>query len=151
MVEEMTAEDFTSRLPRDAFCLHCGVAFCADVCSHRDHRGQGPPRDAVVRVEERGGRRCARCTGTEWWTSHMDVALGDPAHVGEDDQGRYYELRPVLRAKPVCMRGGVGASHHALLRPLRPNPTLETDERRHRTAGRPQASSAAKQLRQRIN
>ncbi|CAO2203046.1 unnamed protein product [Urochloa humidicola] len=79
MVEEMAAEDFTSRLPRDAFCLYCGKSFSAAVCSHHDdHRAEGLP-DAVIRVEERGGRRCVRCAGTEWWTSHLDVVLDSSA------------------------------------------------------------------------
>ncbi|CAO2207723.1 unnamed protein product [Urochloa humidicola] len=140
MVEEMAAEDFTSRLPRDAFCLYCGKSFSAAVCSHHDdHRAEGLP-DAVIRVEERGGRRCVRCAGTEWWTSHLDVVLGDPVHVGEDDQGRYYELLPVLRTDPgTCMRCGVALQwhlgthcsslcHQAWLR--------ETDERRRRREAR---------------
>ncbi|CAO2174184.1 unnamed protein product [Urochloa humidicola] len=112
MVEEMAAEDFTSRLPRDAFCLHCGKSFCAAVCSHHEHSAEGLP-DAVIRIEEHGGRHCVRCAGTEWWTSHLDVVLGDPVHVGEDDQDRYYELLPVLRTKPgTCMHCGVALQWH---------------------------------------
>jgi predicted nucleic acid-binding Zn ribbon protein len=106
IAEEIAAEDYTSRLARDAFCLHCGRAFCAGVCSHHDHRSEGLP-DAVVRVEERGGRHCVRCEGTEWWTALMDGALGDPVHVGEDERGQYYELLPVVRFEHGnCLRCG---------------------------------------------
>ncbi|RLN23050.1 hypothetical protein C2845_PM07G04870 [Panicum miliaceum] len=106
IAEEIAAEDYTSRLARDAFCLHCGVAFSAGDCSHHDHRAEGLP-DAVVRVEERGGRPCVRCAGTEWWTAHMDVALGDPVHAGEDERGQYYELLPVVRFEHGnCLRCG---------------------------------------------
>ncbi|WVZ72342.1 hypothetical protein U9M48_020817 [Paspalum notatum var. saurae] len=109
MVEEMVKRDYTARLVRDAFCLYCAKSFCADVCSHHDHhRRLGLPGDAVLRVEQRGGRPCVRCTGTEWWTSHMDMALGDPVHEGVDEQGRYYELLPVLRRQPgTCMQCGI--------------------------------------------
>ena len=38
----------------------------------------------------------------------MDVALGDPVHVGVDEQGQYYELLPLLRLKPgTCKRCGL--------------------------------------------
>ncbi|WVZ72335.1 hypothetical protein U9M48_020811 [Paspalum notatum var. saurae] len=97
MVEEMVKRDYTSRLVRDAFCLYCAKSFCTDVCSHHDHhRRLDLPGDVVLRLERRRGRPCVRCTGTEWWTSHMDMALGDPVHKGVDDQGRYYELLPLL-------------------------------------------------------
>ncbi|RLM93705.1 hypothetical protein C2845_PM08G08250 [Panicum miliaceum] len=88
------------------FCLHCGAAFGAGPCSYHDHRAEGLP-GAVVRVEERGGRPCLRCAGTEWWAPHMDVALGDPVHAGEDERGRYYELLPVVRFEHgSCLRCG---------------------------------------------
>ncbi|CAL4977130.1 unnamed protein product [Urochloa decumbens] len=110
IAEEIAAEDYTSRLARDAFCLHCGRAFCAAVCDHHhDRSGEGiPAGGAVLRVvEERGGRICVRCEGTEWWAPHMDVALGDPVHVGEDERGQYYELLPVLRfERGSCLRCG---------------------------------------------
>ncbi|CAN6238135.1 unnamed protein product [Urochloa humidicola] len=97
MVEEMmSAADYTSRLARDAFCLHCGKAFCSDLCSHHDHSRRGLP-DAVVRVEERGGgRHCVRCTGAEWWwTSHI---YGCGSRRPGPRWGR--RARPVLRAAP---------------------------------------------------
>ncbi|KAL6627617.1 hypothetical protein ACP70R_031343 [Stipagrostis hirtigluma subsp. patula] len=106
--EMAAAADYTSRLARDAFCLHCARAFRADACSHHDHRREGLP-DAVVRVEERGGRLCVRCTGAEWWAPHLDVALGDPVHAGEDEQGRCYELLPVLRYEPGTCQGCAAA------------------------------------------
>lgn len=105
----MATKDFTSPILRDAFCLHCGKAFCSDVCAPSHHNSEGLP-DAVIRIVRHGGRHCVRCTGTEWWTEFMDGVLGDPVHVGEDEQGRYYELLPVLRCGPgeycnnVCMR-----------------------------------------------
>ncbi|KAJ1282552.1 hypothetical protein BS78_03G061200 [Paspalum vaginatum] len=94
MVEAMVKRDHTSRLVRDAFCLYCTKSFCTDVSSHHDHPRAGLPGDAVLRVEQRSGRPCVRCTGTEWWTSHMDMALGDPVHDGVSEQERYYELLP---------------------------------------------------------
>ncbi|KAF0920841.1 hypothetical protein E2562_037307 [Oryza meyeriana var. granulata] len=96
----MAAQDYTSRLPRDRFCVPCGASFRADLCSHHDvltdvTTGEPLP-DAVLRIEEHGGQHGVRCTGSEWWMDLMGVVLGDLVLTGVDEEGRYYELLPVL-------------------------------------------------------
>ncbi|XBI16806.1 hypothetical protein VPH35_058997 [Triticum aestivum] len=101
----MRAQDYTSPLPRDAFCIHCSKSFRADVCAH--HGDHARLRDCVLRIQKRGWRTCVRCAGDEWWVPHIGVALGDPVLV--DEQGRY-ELLPVLtRVRRPCVECGVGA------------------------------------------
>uniref|UniRef100_A0A0D9Y638 Uncharacterized protein n=1 Tax=Oryza glumipatula TaxID=40148 RepID=A0A0D9Y638_9ORYZ len=109
----MAAQDYTSRLPRDAFCLPCGSSFRADLCSHHDAHADAatgePLADAVLRgIEEHGdGWHCVRCTGSEWWADLMGVVLGDPVLTGVDEEGAYYELLPVLKAtESNCLRCG---------------------------------------------
>jgi hypothetical protein len=110
----MAAQDYTSRLPRDAFCLSCGASFRADLCphhgAHADAATGEPLADAVLRgIEEHGGggRHCVRCTGSEWWADLMGVVLGDPVLTGVDEEGAYYELLPVLKAtESKCLRCG---------------------------------------------
>ncbi|KAK3160019.1 hypothetical protein QOZ80_1BG0054220 [Eleusine coracana subsp. coracana] len=110
-----------------AYCSHCcffhhvhlnttrsawtPTAFCTAVCSHHNHVRAGLP-DAVVRVVKHNGRHRVRCTGTEWWTEHMDCVLADPVYVGEDERGRYYELLPVLRCGSGKYCDNVCVHHH---------------------------------------
>ncbi|KAF0931465.1 hypothetical protein E2562_004588 [Oryza meyeriana var. granulata] len=67
----------------------------------REYPGQGTrartgTRVPTVRVEEHGEQHCVRCTVSEWWMDLIGVALGDLVLTGVDEEGRYYELLPVL-------------------------------------------------------
>uniref|UniRef100_A0A0E0BZS7 Uncharacterized protein n=1 Tax=Oryza meridionalis TaxID=40149 RepID=A0A0E0BZS7_9ORYZ len=83
----IVSHDYATRLPRDAYCASCQVAFCAASCHHHyDHHRNGDDDlvpDSVLQIEKGGGR-----------------VLGDPMHEGEDDSGEYYELLPILMRPP---------------------------------------------------
>uniref|UniRef100_A0A0E0JF12 Uncharacterized protein n=1 Tax=Oryza punctata TaxID=4537 RepID=A0A0E0JF12_ORYPU len=107
----LAAQDYATRLPWDSFCLLCSTAFAAAACPdhHRHHHPRSP--DAVLRVEQRGGRHCVRCTGSEWWFPYVEQVLDDPVEDDGDEQ-----LLPVLTTRPgTCKQCGDTYIGHAIL------------------------------------
>lgn len=135
-------EDYVTPLPRDAFCVQCQTAFCTGVCPHH-HARCGP--DAIVRIEERDGQHCVRCTGSELWFPYMESILGDP--VGDDEQGEHL-LLPVLRRTPgTCVQCGGQVSNSLSSHcsaPCAANHHREVVQRRERREARRAARELAK-------
>ncbi|KQK03608.1 hypothetical protein BRADI_2g08856v3 [Brachypodium distachyon] len=107
----IVSKDYATRLPRDAFCLRCRAAFSAASCPDHHRRRHGPDLpDAVLRIEERGGRHCVRCTGSEWWFPYVEMILDHPL---EEDGDGEHQLLPVLTAKPgtACSAATSASSH----------------------------------------
>uniref|UniRef100_A0A0D3ELH9 Uncharacterized protein n=1 Tax=Oryza barthii TaxID=65489 RepID=A0A0D3ELH9_9ORYZ len=75
LMDLVANNDYVTRHPRDSFCLRCGEAFSAAICSH--HHFDCCPA-AVVRIEGEAAARGVRCTGYEWWFPYLESILGDP-------------------------------------------------------------------------
>jgi hypothetical protein len=76
----------------------CKKIFCSGACPHHGHDMCGP--GAVLRIEERHGKYCVRCTGSEPWFPYMESILGVPVGEHVDQHGKYQLLLPVLRRAP---------------------------------------------------
>jgi hypothetical protein len=62
---------------------------------------------AVLRIEQRDGRYCVRCTDSEPWFPYMEGILGDPVGEDVDRHGKYQLLLPVIRRAPGrCVQCG---------------------------------------------
>uniref|UniRef100_A0A0D9UZ37 Uncharacterized protein n=1 Tax=Leersia perrieri TaxID=77586 RepID=A0A0D9UZ37_9ORYZ len=89
MDDTIAKRNYTTRFPRDSFCVTCGASFRTGLCSHHDVHivATGEPlNDAVLRSEEHDEQHCVPCTGDEWWMDVMGVALGDPVLTGVDEE-----------------------------------------------------------------
>uniref|UniRef100_A0A0D9UYP0 Uncharacterized protein n=1 Tax=Leersia perrieri TaxID=77586 RepID=A0A0D9UYP0_9ORYZ len=89
-------EDYSTNLPRNAYCMRCCKAFPTALCHHHEYKCG---TDAILRIAERDGQHCTRCTGNEPW---------DPLAIEEDDNGKVVMLLPVLRrsSPDVCVQCG---------------------------------------------